>query len=131
LSGEASDDSAKELAEVENSALRYEGVSAEDLEEVSFILWQLRSMIHNRESRSVADDILDAMSNRVSGENRGMRGAPFWVLKDARMPAVLVETGFLSNPEEARRLTRKSHQQDLARAIAEGISNHLDERSDS
>jgi N-acetylmuramoyl-L-alanine amidase len=101
------------------------------LEDVSFILWQLRSTIHTRESRTVAQRIIQAMDKRVDGENRGVKGAPFWVLKDARMPAVLVESGFLSNPEEARRLTDETHQQDLARAIAEGINNYISQRSNS
>lgn len=131
LQSDATDASAEELAEIENSALRYEGVPADELNDISFILWQLRSTIHTRESRNVATDILDSMEKHVSGENRGMHGAPFWVLKDARMPAVLVESGFLSNPEEARRLSNETHQQDLARAIAEGVNNYIAERTDS
>ncbi len=131
LSSDATDASAEELAEIENSALRYEGVPAEELNDISFILWQLRSTIHTRESRTVPRNIIDSLKARIPGKNRGVKGAPFWVLKDARMPAVLVESGFLSNPEEARRLTSESHQQDLAQAIGEGIDQYVSGRSNS
>lgn len=131
LSAEASDPSAKELAEVENSALRYEGYSKEELNDVSWILYQLRSMIHTRESRSVAEIISEAMEESLPIENRGMKQAPFWVLKDARMPAVLVETGFLSNPEGARRLADQNHREKVAKAIADGLNNYRRSRDDS
>lgn len=131
LSSDASDNSAKEIAEVENSSLRYEGVSAEELDEVSWILWQLRSTFHTRESRDVAGDIIEVMEENLPGENRGIKRAPFWVLKDARMPAILVESGFLSNPEEAQRLADEAYQRKVARSIADGISEHQASRSDS
>lgn len=131
LGAEASDPSAQEIAEVENSSLRYEGVSAEELDDVSWILWQLRSTIHTRESKDVAKDIIAAMDESLPGENRGVKGAPFWVLKDARMPAVLVESGFLSNPEEARRLADEAYQRKVARSIAGGIEEYVESRSNS
>ncbi len=121
LSGEASDPSANELAEIENSALRYEGYSKEELDDVSWILWQLRSTINTRESRVFAGAVVDQMSETLTNQGRGMSQAPFWVLKDARMPAILVETGFLSNPQEAQRLADEAYRRKVARAIAEGI----------
>jgi N-acetylmuramoyl-L-alanine amidase len=60
-----------------------------------------------------------------------MKQAPFWVLKDARMPAVLVETGFLSNPEEAQRLADETYQRKVARAVAQGISQFRKNQSGS
>lgn len=129
LSGEASDPSAKELAEVENSALRYEGYSKDELDDVSWILWQLRSTIHTRESRRVARMMLSEMENALPSRNRGLKQAPFWVLKDARMPAILVESGFLSNPEGERRLRTQSYQRKVARSIAEAVDNYRQKRS--
>ncbi|MFB6344975.1 MAG: N-acetylmuramoyl-L-alanine amidase [bacterium] len=130
LSGEASDPSAKELAKIENSALRYEGYSKDELDDVSWILWQLRSTIHTRESRRVASIVSSAMEERLPIRNRGLKQAPFWVLKDARMPAILVETGFLSNPEEERRLQTSTYQQKVARSIAEAVNSYRKKRSE-
>lgn len=129
LSGQASSPSAKELAEIENSALRYEGYSKNELDDVSWILWQLRSTIHTRESRRVARMMGSVMEDTLPSRNRGLKQAPFWVLKDARMPAILVETGFLSNPEGERRLRSSSYQSKIARAIAKAIDRYRTQRN--
>jgi len=55
----------------------------------------------------------------------GVRPAPFWVLVGTNMPAILIETGYLSNRLEAHRLNTKSYQKRLAKYIAEGIENYL------
>lgn len=130
LSGEASDPSAKELAEIENSALRYEGYSKNELDDVSWILWQLRSTIHTRESRRVAELMASEMEQSLPVKNRGLNQAPFWVLKDARMPAILLESGFLSNPEGEQRLRTKSYQRKVARSVAEAIDRYQSKRSE-
>jgi N-acetylmuramoyl-L-alanine amidase len=71
------------------------------------------------------------MDDKLPIQSRGMKQAPFWVLKDARMPAVLVETGFLSNPEEAQRLADETYQRKVARAVAQGISQFRKNQSGS
>ncbi len=58
----------------------------------------------------------------------GVRPAPFWVLVGAEMPAVLVETGYISNPMERRRLFTPRYQDRLAKGIAEGIAVYLSNR---
>ena len=59
-------------------------------------------------------------------KDHGVRGGPFWVLVGARMPNVLVEVGYLSNPKEARRLNNKSYQKILAKGISMGIESYLE-----
>ena len=51
----------------------------------------------------------------------GVRPAPFWVLVGTQMPAILIETGFLTNPMEAKRLFNPDYQKRLAKGIAEGV----------
>lgn len=128
LSGQASDPSAKQLAEVENSALRYEGYEREELEDISWILWQLRSTVHTRESQKFAGLILEHLQGRVPTNNRGAKKAPFWVLKDARMPAVLFESGFLSNPTEERKLRDRDYLRKLARGVASAVEAYRENR---
>jgi N-acetylmuramoyl-L-alanine amidase len=55
------------------------------------------------------------------GVDRGVRRARFAVLRDAAMPAILVEAGFLSHPTEGKRIADPKYRRDLARAITEGI----------
>jgi N-acetylmuramoyl-L-alanine amidase len=55
--------------------------------------------------------------------NLGIKHAPMRVLIDAEMPCVILETAFISNPEEAKLLKNKEHQRLLALAIVEGVRN--------
>jgi N-acetylmuramoyl-L-alanine amidase len=58
----------------------------------------------------------------TSGENRGIKKARFYVLRKSRIPAVLIECGFLTNPQDARRAARPAYRDQLARQIARAIS---------
>ena len=58
-------------------------------------------------------------------KSRGIRKANFHVLQDTRCPAVLVETGYLSNPHEAVRLANTDEQNHIAQSIADGIIDFL------
>ena len=58
----------------------------------------------------------------------GVRYAPFWVLVGASRPSILVEVGYISNPRERKRLFTPKYQELIAKGIAEGINNYLDNR---
>jgi N-acetylmuramoyl-L-alanine amidase len=62
-----------------------------------------------------------ALVRSLPVEDRGVRRARFAVLRDAAMPAVLVEAGFLSHPAEGRKLIDSSYRRQIARAIVQGI----------
>ena len=57
----------------------------------------------------------------TSGENRGIKKARFYVLRRSRIPAVLIECGFLTNPQDVRRASRPAYRDQLARQIARAI----------
>jgi N-acetylmuramoyl-L-alanine amidase len=57
----------------------------------------------------------------TSGENRGIKKARFYVLRKSRIPAVLIECGFLTNRQDARRASRPAYRDQLARQIARAI----------
>ena len=57
----------------------------------------------------------------TSGENRGIKKARFYVLRRSRIPAVLIECGFLTNPQDARRASSPAYRDQLARQIARAI----------
>ena len=60
-------------------------------------------------------------------KNKGVRQAPFYVLIGAQMPAVLVETSFISNKRECKRLTNPKYQDRLCEGIVAGIKNYIKE----
>ena len=59
----------------------------------------------------------------------GTKEALFFVLLGAKMPAILVETSFISHPEEEERLADEKYQQDVADSIAEAVGGFLEERN--
>jgi len=69
------------------------------------------------------------LCSRYSGvRDGGVRHAPFWVLVGASRPSILVEVGYISHPKERKRLFMPRYQELIAKGIAEGVDNYLDNR---
>ena len=66
-----------------------------------------------------------ARSKYKDTKDSGVREGPFWVLVGAQMPSILVELGYISHPEESRRLYEADYQQLLALGIANGIDSYF------
>jgi N-acetylmuramoyl-L-alanine amidase len=75
----------------------------------------------NNRGAVLAARIQRQIISRVSTENRGVRAAEYYVLRNCRLPAVLVECGFLTNPGEAQLALTTSYRQQVAEQIAAGI----------
>jgi N-acetylmuramoyl-L-alanine amidase len=76
---------------------------------------------HNAENLLLAYQVQKALTQTLGVEDRGVRRARFAVLRDAAMPAVLIEAGFMSHPREGRKIFSSAYRQELAHAIAEGV----------
>ena len=72
--------------------------------------------------KTIARAVQRQMDNQLVGTNRGVTHSDFKVLKETRMPAVLIECGFLSHFTESKRCGSATHRQKLAYAIADGIT---------
>lgn len=122
----ARSESERTLARYENTAAG--GPAAESPGgDVDFILWDLVQNEYINESSAFAELIQRAMSDRLSIRNRGVKQANFVVLQGSRMPAVLVETAFLSNPHEEQLLADPAFHEQVADGIVEAI-RRLQER---
>lgn len=122
LSADATDASASALAAREN-ADRLAGEPERDpADTLSHILDDLEDNANHQESSRLAKAVHEKVAQVAGSSSRGVRQAPFHVLAGARMPAILVELGFLTHPAEARLLATAGRQDALARAIAEGIA---------
>jgi N-acetylmuramoyl-L-alanine amidase len=75
----------------------------------------------NNRGAALAARIQRQIINRVSTKNRGVRSAEYYVLRNCRLPAVLVECGFLTNPIEAQLALTTAYRQQVAEQIAAGI----------
>jgi len=58
-------------------------------------------------------------------KDAGVREGPFWVLVGAQMPSVLVETGFITNPKEAKRLVNRTYEKRMAQGLANGVEHYF------
>jgi len=74
-----------------------------------------------KESEVLADLIQKSLDKKLTSPNRGVKQAGFYVLVGASMPNVLVETGFLSNKQEAKMLAKSSYQKKIAEGIFEAL----------
>ncbi len=129
---EASDEQAARAAAVENRS--GDGDPRYDLQ---LILWDLAQSHHLAESQRLASLIQEELNLALGLTNRGVKQAPFRVLLGAAMPAVLVELGFLSNPNEETKLQDPEYREQLVdsvvravmryRAQIEGLSTPVDE----
>lgn len=72
-------------------------------------------------SMTLAEAVQNAMVTATGARDRGIRKNYFYVIRNARIPAVLVEVGFVSNPDEGRKLGRADYRARIADSIAEGI----------
>jgi len=104
--------------------------SASDLR---LILADLATRANADDSRDIAQSVQSALvrAMRSRGEkvtDHGIKHALFYVLLGARMPAILVETGFISNPGEESRLRNRERQRVAAEAIAAGVREFADGR---
>jgi N-acetylmuramoyl-L-alanine amidase len=94
------------------------------------ILPILNSMLEEEisvESTVLARELLAGLDKRIGDrtEDRGMRQNDWYVVRNARMPAVLTEVGFVSYPEEAARLADDSYLKNVAQGMYDGIHSFI------
>lgn len=120
----AKNDEARAVAALENASLRFErpDSSLAGTEDLDFILLDMVQNEFLKESQNLAGLIQDKLEKDLPIPNRGVDQAGFFVLNKAYMPAVLVETAFITNPNEAKLLKKDSVQEKVALAIAEAVA---------
>jgi N-acetylmuramoyl-L-alanine amidase len=122
LSNEATDGAARRAAEYENRLLGVDtGPSGGPPDVLRSILWDLAQSDFQQESSRAAETLQNHLDRALRRPSRGVKQAPFYVLGGAAMPAVLVEIGFISNPQEEQRLRDDGYRERIARALAAGI----------
>ncbi|VXB79799.1 conserved hypothetical protein [Luteimonas sp. 9C] len=120
----ASSQQARWLADRENSADLVGGVSLSQ-DTLSNVLLEMAQSGHMRASQDAATHVLSGLRNVGKTHKANVEYANFSVLRNADMPAMLVETGFISNAEEEQRLLDPAHQRRLATAVLNGINTYF------
>ena len=122
----ASDEAAKWLARQENSADLVGGVSLDDKDKtLAMVLLDLSQTATIEASSRVANHVLSEIRKVGPVHNKTVQHARFVVLKSPDIPSLLVETAFISNPREERRLNDGKYQSRLANAVLRGVKRYF------
>ena len=114
---------AQRAAQGDGEALPVFGGGTRDIE---VILWEMAQARHIEDSAVFARLIEGSLRERVPMSPRAIQQAPFRVLVGANMPAVLVEMGFISNPEQEKQLASESFQTSIVQALVESLLRFRD-----
>ena len=129
---QASDEQAAQSAATENfsdGSIDRQGGDGEDpLYDLQLILWDLAQSHYLAESQRLATLVQEELNEALGLRNRGVKQAPFRVLLGAAMPAVLVECGFISNPEEEERLLDPAYRADLVDSLVRAVTRYRAQR---
>lgn len=120
----ARSDRSKHVAALENSA---------DMEDMDYYSKNTFLNLINREkivqankmALDVQQGILRSVREKFDIIDGGVRKAPFWVLVGAQMPAILIETGYITNPTEGTRLFNFQYETLMAKGIADGVDSYF------
>ena len=121
----ATDEEAIRVAAMENAT------STKNISDLQKILFDLMQNAKINESSRLAAFVQGAMVGHLKTKrytrvkSKGVKQAPFYVLLGAQMPSILIETAFISNPRECKRLVNPKYQERLAEGVVKGIRNYI------
>ncbi len=122
----ASSQRARWLADKENAADLVGGVKLPQTDNtLTSVLLDLTQSGHMRASEDAAGHVLSGLKRIGNNHKPQVERANFAVLRTSDMPSMLVETAFLSNPEEEKRLSDPAQQRIIARAVLDGINTYF------
>ena len=121
-----SSEAAKWLAESENASDLIGGVSLDNKDDVlASVLLDLSQTASLEASIDIADRVLRGLKSVGKVHKRTVQSAGFAVLKSPDIPSILIETAFISNPQEERKLLSKDHRVNMANAIMVGLRGYF------
>jgi N-acetylmuramoyl-L-alanine amidase len=122
----ASDEAAKRLAQRENASDLVGGVSLKDKDAVlASVLLDLSQNAALSAGLDIGAEVIDELARLGKMHRNTVQQAGFLVLKSPDVPSILIETAYISNPSEEKKLTSRSHQRKLANAILVGVRNYF------
>jgi N-acetylmuramoyl-L-alanine amidase len=121
-----SDKASKKLADRENASMQYEGPEADLRYMLSDLIQDSKLKDSLRLANLLGPTIIGSLKEKgYTLKNHGTKKAPFYVLVGAYMPCILVEIGFIDNADDGQKLADKAFRDQMAEAIADGVSVFL------
>lgn len=121
----ASSQRARWLADKENASDLIGGVKPKNDNTLASVLLDLTQSGQMKASEDAANQVLSGLKNVGYNHKPNIERANFAVLRTSDMPAMLVETAFISNVDEERRLVDPTYQRNLARAVLQGVDTYF------
>jgi N-acetylmuramoyl-L-alanine amidase len=109
-------------------AARENATTEHTVGDLQLILADLATKSNAADSERLADRVQQSLSGKLNAKSLGVKHALFFVLLGAKMPAILVETGFITHPKEGKSLGDEKYQEQAAEAIQQGVKEFLDSR---
>lgn len=103
-------------------SVKYEGFDPSRVE--SYIMFNMLRNMHLDKSLTLASLVQQELVKTTQHVDRDVRQGPLWVLKDVAMPSILVEIGYITNPDEERYMMSVSGQAKIAQGIFEGFRKY-------
>ena len=119
LSVTSTDNASEDIAARENADSGY------SIQELETLLKGIIQESKSEDSKRLAGHVQQALVQATGAVDRGVKHARFVVLIGTDVPAILIETGFVSNPTEGQKLTTPAYQHKIATAIAQGVEQFL------
>jgi len=121
--GPAKTEESRNVAQFENSVIKFEDSQNHyaGLSDASFILAANAQNSYNKESQDFAAIVDNELHNDIRDRSHGVRQAGFYVLYGASMPNILLETAFISNRNDEKKLKNKSFYGSVAKAICDAV----------
>ena len=117
-------DEARATEALENAVVyHYEGgeEALDQYNDLDFILTDMAQNEHLQESHDLCVTMQNKLIEYTEGHDRGVKQADFYVLRGAFMPAILIESGFITNKKEEKKLARGSYQENIAEALYQSL----------
>ncbi len=119
---EARTEHERRVAAIENAPLAVETAPDGSAGDLDFILRELKNLDQQHWSSLLAEMVQQEVGRSHPGPDRGVKQAPLAVITNAIMPAVLVEIGYLSHPEEAKLIGDPAFQEEAGKALARAVT---------
>jgi N-acetylmuramoyl-L-alanine amidase len=122
----ATDEETRRLAYFENNSSELQSrIDPSSDDDLMMILWDMAQTAYIKQSSRLAEYVQEEFDAMLGLRNRGLRQAPFKILRGVACPAILVEAAFISNPSEEQKLASDEFQSKIAQAIYRGLVRYL------
>lgn len=124
---QTSDDASRAWADVIDKSHTSAADTTANSRELEAIVLDLVYSENRREAKELATLLCKATKGRLAIRSRGVKESRFYVLKNTKVPAILVEVGFVSNSKEGYKLANPHYRQQLVKALSSGILSYIEE----